>query len=219
MKTAHNTLSALLVTSLLAIPAQAATGLYSGVSSLGLQLGVAQSLTDQLSIKLAYSGASYDADGETDGVDYEYDLDLSSVSLLLDWHVFDNGFRVTAGALANGNEISAESKISGATIEVGDTVFTADQVGRLEGDIEFDSLAPYLGIGWGRALGEGFSVMFDLGVAFQGEPEVDLRSVGGTFSNNPILIAEVEREEQELQDDAEDFDLYPVISLGFSYRF
>lgn len=219
MKTAHNTLSALLVTSLLAIPAQAATGLYAGVSSLGLQLGVAQSLTDQLSIKLAYSGASYDADGETDGVDYEYDLDLSSVSLLLDWHVFDNDFRVTAGALANGNEISAESKISGATIEVGDTVFTADQVGRLEGDIEFDSLAPYLGIGWGRALGEGFSVIFDLGVAFQGEPEVELRSVGGTFSNNPILIAEVEREEQELQDDAEDFDLYPVISLGFSYRF
>jgi hypothetical protein len=141
------------------------------------------------------------------------------VSLLLDWHAFDNGFRFTAGALANNNEITAESKISGATVEVGDSVFTSDQVGRLEGDISFDSLAPYLGIGWGRAVADGLSVSFDLGVVFQGEPEVNLQSVGGSFSDNPLLIAEVEREEQELQDDADEFDLYPVISLGLSYRF
>ncbi len=214
------TASALLTSmSLVSMSAYAGTSIHVGASSLGLQLGIAQSLTDNVNIKLAYSGASYDADGETDGVDYEYDLDLSSVSLLLDWHAFDNGFRFTAGALANNNEITAESKISGATVEVGDSVFTSDQVGRLEGDISFDSLAPYLGIGWGRAVADGLSVSLDLGVVFQGEPEVNLQSVGGSFSDNPLLIAEVEREEQELQDDADEFDLYPVISLGLSYRF
>ena len=71
----------------------------------------------------------------------------------------------------------------------------------------------------GARVADGLSVSLDLGVVFQGEPEVNLQSVGGSFSDNPLLIAEVEREEQELQDDADEFDLYPVISLGLSYRF
>lgn len=205
----------------LALPSGVLAGTSIGVggSTLGFQFMLAHSLSDTLTVKLAHSFASYDSDGETDGVDYEYDLDFASTAVLLDWHAFNSGFRFTAGALINDNEISATSKVSGLTIEVGNTVFTNDQVGRLEGDIGFDSLAPYVGIGWGRAVAEGFAFSFDLGFMIQGEPEVELRSVGGSQSNNAILINEVEREEQELRDDLDDFDLYPVVSLGVSYSF
>ena len=158
-------------------------------------------------------------DGETDGVNYDYDFEFESTSLLIDWHVFGGGFRLTTGALINDNEIFAQSDISGLTLEVGDTVFTSAEVGRLEGDISFDSYAPYLGLGWGRSITDGFSFVFDLGVVFQGEPTVNLQTVGGPLSDNSLLLDEVEREEQELQDDANDFDVYPVVSFGLFYSF
>ena len=197
----------------------AGTAIAIGGGTLGYQVALSQSMSENLNLRIIHNTASQDFDGETDGVDYNYDFEFSSTSLLIDWHVFGGGFRLTTGALINDNEIHAQSDINGLTLEVGDTVFTSAEVGRLEGDISFDSYAPYLGFGWGRAIADGFSVVFDLGVVFQGQPEVSLQTVGGTLSDNQLLLDEVEREEQELQEDADEFDLYPVVSLGLFYRF
>ncbi|HAB56363.1 MAG TPA: hypothetical protein DCE61_08425 [Cellvibrionales bacterium] len=197
----------------------AGTAVGVGGSTLGYQVALSQSLSENVNLKLSYNTASQSFDGETDGVNYDYDFEFESTSLLIDWHVFGGGFRLTTGALINDNEIFAQSDISGLTLEVGDTVFTSAEVGRLEGDISFDSYAPYLGLGWGRSITDGFSFVFDLGVVFQGEPTVNLQTVGGTLSDNSLLLDEVEREEQELQDDANDFDVYPVVSLGLFYSF
>jgi len=197
----------------------AGTAVGVGGSTLGYQVALSQSLSENVNLKLSYNTASQSFNGETDGVNYDYDFEFESTSLLIDWHVFGGGFRLTTGALINDNEIFAQSDISGLTLEVGDTVFTSAEVGRLEGDISFDSYAPYLGLGWGRSITDGFSFVFDLGVVFQGEPTVNLQTVGGTLSDNSLLLDEVEREEQELQDDANDFDVYPVVSLGLFYSF
>ena len=197
----------------------AGTAVGVGGSTLGYQVAVSQSVSENVNLKLTYQTASQSFDGETDGVNYDYDFDFESLGILIDWHVFGGGFRLTTGALINDNEIHAQSDISGLTLEVGDTVFTSAEVGRLEGDISFDSYAPDLGIGWGRAISDGLSVVFDLGVIFQGTPTVNLESVDGTLSNNALLLDEVEREERELQDDANDFDTYPVVSLGLFYSF
>ena len=199
--------------------ASAGTAVGVGGSTLGYQVAVSQSVSENVNLKLTYQTASQSFDGETDGVNYDYDFDFESMGILIDWHVFGGGFRLTAGGLINDNEIHAQSDVSGLTLEVGDTVFTSAEVGRLEGDISFDSFAPYLGLGWGRSIADGFSFVFDLGVVFQGEPTVSLESVGGSLSSNPLLLDEVEREEQELQEDANDFDVYPVISLGLFYNF
>ena len=197
----------------------AGTAVGVGGSTLGYQVALSQSVSENVNLKLTYNTASQSFDGETDGVNYDYDFEFESTSLLIDWHLFGGGFRLTTGALINDNEIFAQSDISGLTLEVGDTVFTSAEVGRLEGDISFDSYAPYLGLGWGRSIADGFSFVFDLGVVFQGEPTVNLQTVGGTLSDNSLLLEEVEREEQELQDDANDFDVYPVIALGLFYNF
>jgi len=197
----------------------AGTAVGVGGSTLGYQVALSQSVSENVNLKLTYQTASQSFDGETDGVNYDYDFDFESAGILIDWHVFGGGFRLTTGGLINDNEIHAQSDVSGLTLEVGDTVFTSAEVGRLEGDISFDSFAPYLGLGWGRSIADGFSFVFDLGVVFQGEPTVSLVSVGGSLSSNPLLLDEVEREEQELQEDANDFDVYPVISLALFYNF
>jgi len=207
------------VSMLISTNSYAGTAVGIGGSTLGYQVALSHSVSENVNFKLTYQAASQSFDGETDGVNYDYDFDFKSAGILIDWHVFGGGFRLTTGALINDNEIHAQSDISGLTLEVGDTIFTSAEVGRLEGDISFDSYAPYLGVGWGRSISDGLSFVFDLGLVFQGEPTVNLESVGGSLSNNPFLLDEVEREEQELQEDANDFDVYPVISLGLFYNF
>ena len=211
------TISSLLL--LISSYSMADTSLGIGLSTLGANIKLAQSLSHNINLRLEYNGASYDTDGATNGVDYNLDLDLSSIGLLFDWHALNNGFRVTLGGLYNDNRLSANSNLNGANLEVGDMTFTSAQVGQLQGDISFNSFSPYLGVGWGRAVHQGYSFNFDLGVVFQGKPDVDLRSVGGLFSNNALLLSEIETEERELQDDLDIFELYPVISFGLSYTF
>ena len=88
-------------------------------------------------------------------------------------------------------------------------------------------VVPYAGLGWGRApgAGSGWGLTLDLGVIFQGEGEVTLTPVipAGSPLNDPIarqaLQILLDREEQDLQDDIADYDMYPVVSLGISYRF
>ena len=190
-----------------------------GIGTLGGKLQLAQSLTRNTNLRLEYNTATYNTDGETNGINYDLDLELSSAGLLFDWHTFGNGFRFTLGGLYNDNSIGATSNINNGSFEVGNMTFTSAQVGRLEGDVRFDTFAPYLGLGWGRAVHKGYSVNLDLGVVFQGSPRADLRSVGGTLSNSPVLLNEIEAEERELQNELDGFDLYPVISLGVNYTF
>ncbi|MFK7732478.1 MAG: hypothetical protein AB8B48_12740 [Pseudomonadales bacterium] len=201
------------------LSAHAETTFGAGVGTLGFNVTLGQSLTENINLRLSYNSADYDFDGETDGVNYDYGFDLSSFSAQIDWHPLRNGFRLSAGAISNGNKINAASKAFEGTVEIGDQNFTNEQVGRLEGDIKFDSIAPYLGLGWGRAADQGWGFLFDLGVAFQGSGDANLTAVDGSFSDNPLLIAEIEREELELEADIEDYDLYPVASFQLMYAF
>ena len=49
----------------------------------------------------------------------------------------------------------------------------------------------------------------------QGEPDVDLESDYA----DPTFQANLAQEEASAEDDISDFDVYPVIALGLSYRF
>jgi hypothetical protein len=97
---------------------------------------------------------------------------------------------------------------------------------RARAQVRFNDLAPYLGIGWGNTTRgqRRLYYSFDLGLAFHGSPDVDLDVQG--------IIADVAREEasqelrtflaneeEKLEDELEDFDIFPVVSFGLSYRF
>jgi hypothetical protein len=62
------------------------------------------------------------------------------------------------------------------------------------------------------------SFTFDLGVLLQGEPNVDLEATG-PISTDPTFQSNLAQEEAAAEDDVKDFDVYPVIALGMSYRF
>ena len=58
----------------------------------------------------------------------------------------------------------------------------------------------------------------DIGVLWQGEPDVTLTS-DGLAANDPQFQSALEAERQELQDEVKDYKAWPVATLGFVYNF
>lgn len=68
-------------------------------------------------------------------------------------------------------------------------------------------------MGWGGGAGSGWSFFADLGVLFQGEPEVSYRATGA------VAQVDIEREKRQIEDDLDEYKLFPVLSVGVAYRF
>jgi hypothetical protein len=184
------------------------------LGSLGLGVEGTFGLTEHFNARLGLNRYNYDRTETIDDIDYDLDLEWQSVSLLADWHPFGNAFRFTAGLMSNGNELKGTSTSTSLTI--GDNTYT--NVG-LDAKLDFDSTAPYLGVGWGNALtadrGWGFNV--DLGVMFQGSGDVTLEPTGTAAAL--VSSSDIAAEEENFEDDIKEYKYYPVVSFGISYKF
>ncbi|MEM6683474.1 MAG: hypothetical protein AAF607_14660 [Pseudomonadota bacterium] len=189
-----------------------------GTSGLGAE--VTYGLNELVRIRAGAYGFAAGVDTSTDDFDYDLDLRLLSGGGYVDLHPFKGRFRFTGGFVYNGNRLDATGTVNGEFVS-GNNTFTAAEIGELEGRIDFNDFAPYAGIGWGSPFKKGSNWAFeaDIGVIFQGAPEVSLQSVGGSRSNDQLLIDAVQGEEDELQDELDFFQYYPIISVGVAYTF
>jgi len=194
-----------------------AVGAKAGTLGLGGELTTG--IASDINARFGLNTFDYDFDDEFDGVEYDVGLNFSSFSALVDWHVFGDSFRVTAGLLSMNHELDLDGTPTGSE-EIGGTVYSAADIGTLSGDVEIDGLAPYIGIGWGNPLNSSrrWGFYCDLGVAFTDSPDVAL-SANGTLASDPAFQADLARERADIEDDLEPFKLYPVLSLGLYYRF
>jgi hypothetical protein len=173
-----------------------------------------------LNLRASGNYLKYSYDGTADDIDYTFTLDFKDLMLLGDWHVFGNNFRLSAGAVWAG---SSEVRLNGTpsdNVTIGDTEYTPEQVGTLNGELAFESVAPYVGIGFGNAIGpyeQTWSFVFDLGVIFQ-TFEATLSS-DGPLANDPTFQANLKTEEDDLQDSMNQFKIYPVLQFGVAYHF
>lgn len=203
--------------------------------STGVGAGLVVEVAPSVNVRAAWRGlsVSHDVDAKDnngmagDEMHYEGDLKLRGGHLLLDYHPGAGSFYLSAGGMWNRSEFQAEARcpstnITGcevgsnpsARVAPGDTIHT---------DISFPALAPYAGIGFGNAMGKnsGFAVQLDIGVLLQGKAAVEM-SYSGSCSGS-VADAEcrnqIEQEEQELENDLKDYQLYPVLNLSLAYRF
>jgi hypothetical protein len=90
----------------------------------------------------------------------------------------------------------------------------------MTGKVDLKGMAPYIGIGWGNLIGRGrrWGFYTDLGVAFADSPDVVLRA-NGTMAADPTFQADLAKEARDIQDDLDDLEVYPVISVGLYFRF
>ncbi|MDG1437767.1 MAG: hypothetical protein P8P98_02240, partial [Emcibacteraceae bacterium] len=183
-----------LTMSTFAAPGDVAAGLKFG--TLGAGAEVTFEAMDRFNVRVGANYFKINTEVDVEGNDYDLDLKLNSFTALGDWFITDSPFRVSAGLVINGNGLSGTA-LSSNTYEIDNVTYTNAEVGVLTADVDFKSVAPYLGIGWGNPLSDDtdWSFAVDLGVIFAGKPSLDVTSTGGTLSNNQVLLDDIEQAE------------------------
>jgi hypothetical protein len=197
-------------------------GVSTRVSTLGIGVDVAKSVTPQVNGRLGFNFGNIGTNRTDSGINYDAQLNLSSVQLVGDYYPFNSsGFRVTGGLIAQSNKFSVTSKPSGNGSYVIDNIpRQVSEVGSLTGEYTYsNSIAPYVGIGIGKSTNDGFGFNADLGVMFAGSPKVSLNASNQIFNNNPITRAQIDNQARQTENDLKGFNLYPVLSIGLSYGF
>ncbi len=210
--------------------AEGDAGVSVKVGTPGIGVDLTLGVGEKLNLRLSGNYFSYTYDDfefdENDEVEREIDqvvdtieatLELMSLGVLLDWHPWGGGVRLSAGAFYNGNEASL-SVTAGDTIEIDGEEY---EVQSLDGRIDFNAFAPYAGIGWGNAAeaGSRWSFALDLGVMLQGSADISVKATATDQTLQNQLNAALAKEVEDLEDDVESFTIYPVLSLGLSYTF
>lgn len=200
-----------------------AVGVRAGTFGFGADFDVG--LTESLNLRLGYNTFSYSRTLEDTDVTYDGKLKIGAASAIFDWHAFNGGFRFSAGAVEKGPKIEVTGQPTAGTYEIDGTIYTAAEVGNLSGTIKMgDSIAPYVGIGWGNTVDTEDRVTFllDIGAVHTGSPKATLNVTCGpsvpTIRCNQ-LRNDVNDEKADLEEEAKDYEWYPVVSLGFAIRF
>lgn len=202
--------------------AQAGVGATLKIGTLGAGADVTVGLVETVNLRLGASGLSYgfdiNRDKDKEGVGkITPTLKLMTFGALLDWHPGGGGFRLSAGCFLNQNKLDLTADTS-QKVEINDRVY---QLGDLNGSVDFRRFAPYVGLGYGNAAGADgrWHFAFDLGAMYQGAPQVALSA----SVNDPVLQtqldADLKEEARKIEDDIGIFKVYPVLSLGVSFRF
>jgi hypothetical protein len=204
--------------------AHADVGVAAGGGTTGAGLHLSVPVLNSLNARIGVNVLNYSYSGSTTDMDYDFKLKLQTVDALLDWFPFNGAFRISAGAVYNGNKIEAKGKPNSTSqYTIQGHTYSASSAGSINGRIDFRKTVPYFGIGWGNAVakdkGWGFST--DLGVIFQGSPNTSLTNEGCTAgaSQCAALAADLEAENRSLKEDANGFRTYPVIRFQVTYKF
>lgn len=197
------------------------TGLNANVQlgTLGLGVGLAYSVTQSVDVRGLLNMGSYNRSGTSGDLNYDAKLKLGTGDVLLDWYPFDgSGFRLTGGASLGDNKFDITGKPNGSTYTLNGVAYTAPASASVNGTVKLtDGATPYVGLGFGTraALARGFGWHIDFGALLK-KPKATLSQTGLT---GLTLDADLEAERVKLQDKLDSLGVYPVFSLGASYRF
>ena len=191
-----------------------------GTTGLGLEMTFG--VNPYLNLRSGFNYGSFTWGQEFGNVDYDADVTMTSVPLLLDVHPFGGQFRITGGLyLQPGTKADLDATPSEPT-QIGSHTYNPDTIGTLTGEIEVSSaLTPYLGIGFGNTVGEDqlLTLTLDIGVIFQSY-DVSLDSDGaGMTAQLDTFREDLKKEEGLLQKDADDWKIFPVVAISLAWHF
>lgn len=199
--------------------AQAQIAIGGGIGTTGATIEAQMKIIPGVVLRGGYNYLQYEADDTFDDIAYQGDLDLNTLGAFVDLHPFGNAFFITGGAYFGKKELDLNAAPT-ANVQIGSQTFTPAQVGTLNMTGDLKDTAPFVGLGWDTTFeNTGLGFKFVAGAMFTGSPQVNLVSTGGSLSNDTNLQAQLALEEQNLQDDIDDYKVYPVAQLGLTYSF
>jgi len=202
----------------LASPAVHAQEVYGTVGTEGLGLGLGYSFTSNSNVRAEFDGFSLSHNFTAGDLQYQAKLNLAHGGLYGDFFPFPQTFaiRLTAGLLIGDDNLNATATAPSGTYTFnGVTVSSTGE--SVTAKAKLPTVRPYVGLGFGHNPStKGLSVSFDAGAAF-GKPTIN-------FNVPANIVAEagqanVNAEEQNLQNKANDLKVYPIIKIGLTYRF
>lgn len=205
-----------------------AGGFALGVSAgtLGLGVDAVYGVTDRLNLRANYRAYDYstdiEGDGDGDELSYKGDLALDNLGLGIDFHPFAGAFRLSLGIQNSDNKLAGQAACQRAGgCDFGDQNNFLQNGESAKVDVDLSGTHTYATLGWGNAVSEGsaLGVFFDLGVMLQGTPAVNVTASCNTALRQTFCDAEAQNEEEEIQKEAEDFEIFPIVNLGLRWRF
>lgn len=202
-------------------------------SSVGIGVEAAYRLNQNWQLRGGYLGGDLDVDFaaennngvEGDELQYDGEISLDNGYLFADWLVWAGRFHVSGGLVFNNSDATivtscqAESFIAGTeSCEFGFSRFSPAVLGELTTHIDYELLAPFLGVGWTVNLVPSLLLSVDLGVVYVGDANVQISSSGSCNDSGQCRQA-LQQEEEELRRDLDDYSLLPLVGVGLSYRF
>ncbi len=180
-----------------------------------------------------------DYEVEDDEVKYNFDLKLQDFMVVGDYHPWKGSFKTTAGVIVNSSSLDGEITPSKSQeFEFQGHTYSTDDIAKIESKVDFDPVAPYIGIGWDTSFNKdkGFGFTFDIGVIYQGAAQVDysvhyqeLEKTGNPTIDQAaeaarqVLIQDInkdlEEEKVSLQEELDKYEWLPYVSIGFNYKF
>jgi len=206
------------------------------VSTLGVGIEAAVPVLERANVRVGFNTFTFNHDFDNDGITLAASLKLRSLNAYFDWFPSGGGFHVSPGVMIyNGNRVSAVATVpAGRTFDLGDEELFSNVANPVSGNatIAFEKVAPSLLIGWGNIVPHGdrrWAIPFELGVVYSRAPTMTLAFGGsacfqnGTNCRNvatdPTLMADVAKEQSNMNSDLSPLKIIPVLSLGFSYKF
>ena len=206
------------------------------ISTLGAGGEVAVALTHTTNLRGGFNFFTYSRGYDNSGIHYEGDLQWASGEAHFDWFPMGHAFHLSPGLMFyNDNHVNATASIPGGqTFTLNDTGYLSSPTNPVGGTAKlyFTKVDPTVMLGFGNLVprnGSHFSINFEVGVAFEGSPKINLNLNGtacapdGTncqdVATTPSIQNNVQGERNKLAHDLEPFKYYPLISLTIGYRF
>jgi hypothetical protein len=202
-------------------------------NTLGAGIEIATPLSRNFGLRGQGNFLAFDYLFSIDGVDYDSRFNLQSGSLSFDWYPTHHKFRISPGVLYFKNNLTAISGVPpGNYFELGSQGFINSVDDPLNGTASVifpRHVAPMVTFAY-NLIGKResrFTMPLELGVAYTGAAKIDV-TLDGTactnegcfaFSKNQEAQDSLKAEIQKLNRNLATLPIYPIVSIGFAYRF
>jgi hypothetical protein len=203
-------------------------------NTLGAGFDLSTPLARHFDVRGGANFMSFGYEFDVDGLHYDSDMRLRSGNLRLDWFPRRRNFHISPGLLYANNNVTAISHVpAGAKFTLGDETFINSVDDPVHGDARLifpRRVSPMVTFGFRNLLpGEHkhISVPLEFGVAYTGAPKIDVTLTGNAcaedgcfnFADNAEAQQSLRDEIKDINDTLSNIPVYPVLSIGFGYRF
>lgn len=198
---------------------------------------VAVSVTQRTNVRAGFNIFSYSRGFDKDGIHYDGQLDFRTFEAHYDIFPWAKSFHISGGVLVYLTDpVTAKSHVpAGQSFTLGGVGFISDPTDPVTGagKIVFHRAAPTITFGFGnlvpRSENKHFTIPIEFGIAFQGSPRSTLTLAGSAcdttglgcraVATDPTIQSQIIAEQNKINSDMSFFKVYPIISVGFGYKF